>query len=166
MILYELNMLGTNYSILQYICTTNICPCIIQKGIHMKIFVTAFKNTISRLKSRLTPFSLLLLCLLTILSLVVRLIIAGMSAMAATVFLVEYLCNLEILMWKTAFKERSILNIFVKYSDPKNHVYANLSTITMTFLALTIVLLATTHILLPITFSLILVAMVAVISIP
>ena len=145
----------------------------------MKIFVTAFKNTISRLKSRLTPFSLLLLCLLTILSLVVqidiagetkqqifRLIIAGMSAMAATVFLVEYLCNLEILMWKTAFKERSILNIFVKYSDPKNHVYANLSTITMTFLALTIVLLATTHILLPITFSLILVAMVAVISIP
>lgn len=145
----------------------------------MKIFVTAFKNTISRLKSRLTPFSLLLLCLLTILSLVVqidiagetkqqifRLIIAGMSAMAATVFLVEYLCNLEILMWKTAFKERSILNIFVKYSDPKNHVYANLSTITMTFLALTIVLLATTHILLPITFSLILVAMVTVISIP
>ena len=145
----------------------------------MKIFVTAFKNTISRLKSRLTPFSLLLLCLLTILSLVApidiagetkqqifRLIIAGMSAMAATVFLVEYLCNLEILMWKTAFKERSILNIFVKYSDPKNHVYANLSTITMTFLALTIVLLATTHILLPITFSLILVAMVAVISIP
>lgn len=145
----------------------------------MKIFVTAFKNTISRLKSRLTPFSLLLLCLLTILSLVVpidiagetkqqifRLIITGMSAMAATVFLVEYLCNLEILMWKTAFKERSILNIFVKYSDPKNHVYANLSTITMTFLALTIVLLATTHILLPITFSLILVAMVAVISIP
>ena len=145
----------------------------------MKIFITAFKNTISRLKSRLTPFSLLLLCLLTILSLVApidiagetkqqifRLIIAGMSAMAATVFLVEYLCNLEILMWKTAFKERSILNIFVKYSDPKNHVYANLSTITMTFLALTIVLLATTHILLPITFSLILVAMVAVISIP
>lgn len=145
----------------------------------MKIFVTAFKNTISRLKSRLAPFSLLLLCLLTILSLVVpiniagetkqqifRLIIAGMSAMAATVFLVEYLCNLEILMWKTAFKERSILNIFVKYSDPKNHVYANLSTITMTFLALTIVLLATTHILLPITFSLILVAMVVVISIP
>ena len=145
----------------------------------MKIFVTAFKNTISRMKSRLTPFSLLLLCLLTILSFVVpiniagetkqqifRLIIAGMSAMAATVFLVEYLCNLEILMWKTAFKERSILNIFVKYSDPKNHVYANLSTITMTFLALPIVLLATTHILLPITFSLILVAMVAVISIP
>lgn len=145
----------------------------------MKIFVTAFKNTISRLKSRLTPFSLLLLCLLTILSFVVpiniagetkqqisRLIIGGMSTMAATVFLVEYLCHLEILMWKTAFKEHSILNIFVKYSDPKNHVYANLSTITMTFLALTIVLLATTHILLPITFSLILVAMVAVISIP
>lgn len=145
----------------------------------MKIFVTAFKNTISRLKSRLTPFSLLLLCLLTILSLVVpidiagetkqqifRLIIVGITAMAATVFLVEYLCNLEILMWKTAFKERSILNIFVKYSDPKNHVYANLSTIIMTPLALTIVLLATTHILLPITFSLIFVAMVTVISIP
>lgn len=145
----------------------------------MKIFVTAFKNTISRLKSRLTPFSLLLLCLLTILSLVVpidiagetkqqisRLIIAGMSAMAATVFLVEYLCNLEILMWKTTFKERSILNIFVKYSDPKNHVYANLSTIIITPLALTIVLLATTHISLPITFSLIFVAMVTVISIP
>lgn len=145
----------------------------------MKIFITAFKNTISRLKSRLTPFSLLLLCLLTILSLVVpidiagetkqqifRLIIVGITAMAATVFLVEYLCNLEILMWKTAFKERSILNIFVKYSDPKNHVYANLSTIIMTPLALTIVLLATTHILLPITFSLIFVAMVTVISIP
>lgn len=145
----------------------------------MKIFITAFKNTISRLKSRLTPFSLLLLCLLTILSLVVpidiagetkqqifRLIIVGITAMAATVFLVEYLCNLEILMCKTAFKERSILNIFVKYSDPKNHVYANLSTIIMTPLALTIVLLATTHILLPITFSLIFVAMVTVISIP
>lgn len=145
----------------------------------MKIFVTAFKNTISRLKSRLTPFSLLLLCLLTILSFVVpinitgetkqqvfRLIIAAMSAMATTVFLVEYLCHLEILMWKTAFKARSILNIFVKYSDPKNHVYANLSTIIMTFLALAIVLLAATHILLPITFSLIFVAMVTVISIP
>ena len=145
----------------------------------MKIFITAFKNTISRLKSRLTPFSLLLLCLLTILSLVVpidiagetkqqifRLIIAGMSAMAATVFLVEYLCNLEILMWKTAFKERSILSLLFKYSDSKNHVYANLSTIIMTPLALTIVLLATTHILLPITFSLIFVAMVTVISIP
>lgn len=145
----------------------------------MKIFITAFKNTISRLKSRLTPFSLLLLCLLTILSLVVpidiagetkqqifRLIIVGITAMAATVFLVEYLCNLEILMWKTAFKERSILNIFVKYSDSKNHVYANLSTIIITLLALAIVLLATTHILLPITFSLIFVAMVTVISIP
>ena len=145
----------------------------------MKIFVTAFKNTISRLKSRLTPFSLLLLCLLTILSLVVpidiagetkqqifRLIIAGMSAMAATVFLVEYLCHLEILMWKTAFKERSILNIFVKYSDPKNHVYANLSTITMASLALVIALLATTHIALPIMFSLIFITMVTTISIP
>ena len=145
----------------------------------MKIFVTAFKNTISRLKSRLTPFSLLLLCLLTILSFVIpidiagetkqqifRLIIAGVSAMAATVFLVEYLCNLEILMWKTAFKERSILNIFVKYSDPKNHVYANLSTITMASLALVISLLATTHIALPIMFSLIFITMVTTISIP
>ena len=145
----------------------------------MKIFITAFKNTISRLKSRLTPFSLLLLCLLTILSLVVpidiagetkqqifRLIIVGITAMAATVFLVEYLCNLEILMWKTAFKERSILSLLFKYSDPKNHVYANLSTIIITLLALAIVLLATTHILLPITFSLIFVAMVTVISIP
>lgn len=145
----------------------------------MKIFITAFKNTISRLKSRLTPFSLLLLCLLTILSLVVpidiagetkqqifRLIIVGITAMAATVFLVEYLCNLEILMWKTAFKERSILSLLFKYSDSKNHVYANLSTIIMTLLALAIVLLATTHILLPITFSLIFVAMVTVISIP
>lgn len=145
----------------------------------MKIFVTAFKNTISRLKSRLTPFSLLLLCLLTILSLVApidiagetkqqifRLIIVGITAMAATVFLVEYLCNLEILMWKTAFKERSILSLLFKYSDSKNHVYANLSTIIITLLALAIVLLATTHILLPITFSLIFVAMVTVISIP
>ena len=145
----------------------------------MKIFVTAFKNTISRLKSRLTPFSLLLLCLLTILSFVIpidiagetkqqifRLIIAGVSAMAATVFLVEYLCNLEILMWKTAFKERSILSLLFNYSDSKNHVYANLSTIIITLLALAIVLLATTHILLPITFSLIFVAMVTVISIP
>ena len=145
----------------------------------MKIFITAFKNTISRLKSRLTPFSLLLLCLLTILSLVVpidiagetkqqifRLIIVGITAMAATVFLVEYLCNLEILMWKTAFKERSILSLLFKYSDSKNHVYANLSTIIMTLIALAIVLLATTHILLPITFSLIFVAMVTVISIP
>lgn len=145
----------------------------------MKIFITAFKNTISRLKSRLTPFSLLLLCLLTILSLVVpidiagetkqqifRLIIVGITAMAATVFLVEYLCNLEILMWKTAFKERSILSLLFKYSDSKNHVYANLSTIIITLLALAIVLLATTHILLPITFSLIFVAMVTVISIP
>lgn len=145
----------------------------------MKIFITAFKNTISRLKSRLTPFSLLLLCLLTILSFVVpiniagetkqqifRLIIVGITAMAATVFLVEYLCNLEILMWKTAFKERSILSLLFKYSDSKNHVYANLSTIIMTLLALAIVLLATTHILLPITFSLIFVAMVTVISIP
>lgn len=145
----------------------------------MKIFITAFKNTISRLKSRLTPFSLLLLCLLTILSLVVpidiaggtkqqifRLILAAMLVMAATVFLVEYLCHLEILMWKTAFKERSILSLLFKYSDPKNHVYANLSTIIITLLALAIVLLATTHILLPITFSLIFVAMVTVISIP
>lgn len=145
----------------------------------MKIFITAFKNTISRLKSRLTPFSLLLLCLLTILSLVVpidiagetkqqifRLIIVGITAMAATVFLVEYLCNLEILMWKTAFKERSILSLLFKYSDSKNHVYANLSMIIITLLALAIVLLATTHILLPITFSLIFVAMVTVISIP
>lgn len=145
----------------------------------MKIFITAFKNTISRLKSRLTPFSLLLLCLLTILSLVApidiagetkqqifRLIIVGITAMAATVFLVEYLCNLEILMWKTAFKERSILSLLFKYSDSKNHVYANLSTIIITLLALAIVLLATTHILLPITFSLIFVAMVTVISIP
>ena len=145
----------------------------------MKIFVTAFKNTISRLKSRLTPFSLLLLCLLTILSFVVpiditggtaqqmfRLIIAGMSAMAATVFLVEYLFHLEILMWKTAFKERSILNIFVKYSDPKNHVYANLSTIPITFLALVIAFMVATHIALPIMFSLIFITMVTAISIP
>lgn len=145
----------------------------------MKIFVTAFKNTISRLKSRLTPFSLLLLCLLTILSFVVpiditgetkqqifRIIIAGMSAMAATVFLVEYLFHLEILMWKTAFKERSILNIFVKYSDPKNHVYANLSTIPITFLALVITFMVATHIALPIMFSLIFITMVTMISIP
>lgn len=145
----------------------------------MKIFVTAFKNTISRLKSRLTPFSILLLCLWTILSFVIpidmtggtkqqilRLIVAGISAMAATVFLVEYLCHIEILMWKTAFKERSILSLLFKYSDPKSHVYANLSTIIVTTLALAIVFLATTHIALPIMFSLIFVAMVTVISIP
>ena len=145
----------------------------------MKIFVTAFKNTISKLKLRLTPLSILLLYLWTILSFVIpvditggttqqilRLIIAAISAMAATVFLVEYLCHLEILMWETAFKERSILSILFKYSDPKNHVYANLSTIIMTPLALLIALLATTHIALPIMFSLIFVAMVTVISIP
>lgn len=145
----------------------------------MKIFVTAFKNTISRLKSRLTPFSILLLYLWAILSFVIpvnitgdttqqilRLIIAAISAMAATVFLVEYLCHLEILMWKTAFKERSILSLLFKYSDPKNHVYTNLSTIIMTSLTLLITLLATTHILLPITFSLIFVGMVTVLSIP
>lgn len=145
----------------------------------MKIFVTAFKNTISRLKSRLTPFSLLLLCSMTILSFVVQIntttgtpqqvfsvIISAILVLPATIFLVEYLGSLEILMWKTAFKERSILNIFVKYSDPKNHVYANLSTIVMISLVIIIFAVALTHVLLPIMFALILVAMVTMISSP
>ena len=145
----------------------------------MKIFVTAFKNTISRLKSRLTPFSLLLLCSMTILSFVVPIntttgtpqqafsvIISAILVLPATIFLVEYLGSLEILMWKTAFKERSILNIFVKYSDPKNHVYANLSTIVMISLVIIIFVVALTHVLLPIMFALILVAMVTMISTP
>lgn len=145
----------------------------------MKIFVTAFKNTISRLKSRLTPFSLLLLCSMTILSFVVPIntttgtpqqafsvIISAILVLPATIFLVEYLGSLEILMWKTAFKERSILNIFVKYSDPKNHVYANLSTIVMISLVIIIFAVALTHVLLPIMFALILVAMVTMISTP
>ena len=145
----------------------------------MKIFVTAFKNTISRLKSRLTPVSLLLLCSMTILSFVVPIntttgtpqqafsvIISAILVLPATIFLVEYLGSLEILMWKTAFKERSILNIFVKYSDPKNHVYANLSTIVMISLVIIIFAVALTHVLLPIMFALILVAMVTMISTP
>lgn len=145
----------------------------------MKIFVTAFKNTISRLKSRLTPFSLLLLCSMTILSFVVPIntttgtpqqafsvIISAILVLPTTIFLVEYLGSLEILMWKTAFKERSILNIFVKYSDPKNHVYANLSTIVMISLVIIIFAVALTHVLLPIMFALILVAMVTMISTP
>lgn len=145
----------------------------------MKIFITAFKNTISRLKSRLTPFSLLLLCSMTILSFVVPIntttgtpqqafsvIISAILVLPATIFLVEYLGSLEILMWKTAFKERSILNIFVKYSDPKNHVYANLSTIVMISLVIIIFAVALTHVLLPIMFALILVAMVTMISTP
>lgn len=145
----------------------------------MNIFITAFTNTISRMKSRLTPFSLRLLCLLTVLSFVVpidvsgsttqqvfRLVITAMLVISATIFFVEYLYSLEVLMWKTTFRERSILNIFVKYADPRYHVYANLSTITMTSLAIVVAFVAATHILLPIMFSLIFVAMVTVLSIP
>ncbi|RKV96978.1 MAG: hypothetical protein D8H99_23315 [Streptococcus sp.] len=143
------------------------------------MFITAFKKTISRMKSRLTSFSYRLLLLMTILAFVVpvnasgsttqgafRIIIAGILAISATIFLIEYLFNLEISMWDTKFRERSILNIFVKHADPKNHVYANLSTIVLVPLAIFVIIAILTNIVLPILFSLLFVAMCVVISIP
>ena len=142
------------------------------------MFITAFKKTILRMKSRLTPFSFYLLLLATILAFVVpvntsgsttqgtlRIIITGILAISATIFLIEYLCHVEITMWDTKFRERSILNIFVKHTDPKNHVYANLSTIVLVPLAIFVTIAILTNIVLPILFSLLLVSMCTVISI-
>ena len=143
------------------------------------MFITAFKKTIARMKSRLTPFSFYLLLLTTILAFVIpinisgsnttdglRVIVTGILAISAIVFLIEYLFNLEISMWDTKFRERSILNIFVKHVDPKNHVYANLSTIVLVPLAIFVTIAILTNIVLPILFSLLFVAMCVVISIP
>lgn len=142
------------------------------------MFITAFKKTISRMKSRLTFFSYRLLLVMAILAFVVpvdasgsttqgafRIIITGILAISATIFLIEYLFNLEIAMWNTKFRERSILNIFVKYADPKSHVYANLSTIVLVPLAIFVTIAILTNIVLPILFSLLFVAMCTVIYI-
>ena len=143
------------------------------------MFITAFKNVISHMKTNLTTFSFLFICVMTVLSFVVpidlsggdtqnvfRIIIAGMLTISATIFCVGYLCELEILMWKTIYKERSILSIFVKYTDQKYHVYANLATITVIPIILFIVFVAITHIVLPIMLASIFIAMCTTISIP
>ena len=143
------------------------------------MFITAFKKTISRMKSRLTFFSYRLLLVMTILAFVVpinisgstaqevsRIAISGVLAISATIFLIEYLFNLEIVMWDTKFRERSILNIFVKHANPKSHVYANLSTVILIPLAIFATIAILTNIVLPILFSLLFVAMCVVISVP
>lgn len=143
------------------------------------MFITAFKKTISRMKSRLTFFSYRLLLVMTILAFVVpvntsgstaqgafRIIISGVLAISATIFLIEYLFNLETAMWDTKFRERSILNIFVKHTDPKSHVYANLSTVVLIPIAIFVTIAIVTNIVLPILFSLLFVAMCVVISVP
>ena len=143
------------------------------------MFITAFKNVISHMKTNLTTFSFLFIFVMTVLSFVVpidlsggdtqnvfRIIIAGMLTISATIFFVGYLCELEILMWKTIYKERSILSIFVKYTDQKYHVYANLATITVIPIILFIVFVAITHIVLPIMLASIFIAMCTTISIP
>ena len=143
------------------------------------MFITAFKNALLHMKTRLTTFSFYLLLLATILAFVIpinisgsndtsafRIIISGVSAISATIVLIEYLFNIETMIWYTQFRERSILNIFVKHADPKYHVCANLSTAVLIPLAIFVTIAIMTNIVLPILFSLLFVAMCTIISIP
>lgn len=133
----------------------------------MQIFVTAFKNTISNMKSRFTSFFFYIICILTILSFSIPLDISGSDSeklfsilvtcvlsIAAMSFFTEYLFVLNSLMKDTRFSKYSLLNIFVKQTTENYHICANLLTIVAIPSIIFIVIAIVTHIVLPIAITL------------
>ena len=145
----------------------------------MKIFVTAFKNTISNMKFRYTPFFFYLVFILTVLSFFVPLDMSGSDTnklfslittsvlvLAAIDFLTEYLVALEVSMQITKFGKYSILSMFTKRTPSNYHIYANLLTIVIVSAILFVIAGFLTHLALPITIALCFMTMFTVLSIP
>lgn len=145
----------------------------------MKIFVTAFKNTISHMKSNLTPFSFYLICILTVLSFFLpldmsgsdreklsSLIVTSVLVLAALYFLTEYLFALEVSMQITRFGNYSLLSLFVKRTPSNYHIYANLSTIVIVSAILFIAISFMIHFALPIAIALGFMTMFTMLPIP
>ena len=144
----------------------------------MQIFLTAFKNTIIKMKSTFTPFFFILITILTILSFVIPIDISGnttpsatqiiisiMSFMSSMAYLTNYLIELAMVMDKTKFKKHSILNLFVKRVDDKYHLYTNIFIIVLISIILSIIIAVMTNMIFPIMITFIFMGMFILLSI-
>lgn len=127
------------------------------------MFLTAFKNTITKMKLTFTPFFFILITILTIISFVIpidisgnktpsatQIIIAIMSFMSSMAYLTNYLIELAMVMDKTKFKKHSILNLFVKQVDDNYHIYTNIFIIVLIPIILSIIITVMTNMIFPI----------------